>query len=380
MIDKFKTILSRNITNAVGWRTNRKIVVIESDDWGSIRMPSKETYNQLLNSGIRVDSCPYNRFDSLASEDDLSALFDVLLKFKDRSGNHPVITANTVVANPDFKKIKDSDFLEYYFEPFTDTLQRYPKHQKSFELWKQGMALKIFHPQFHGREHVNVALWLSLLQQKNEIYLKAFDLGMWGLGPNIIKTGRINIQASYDTISLDQLVNQKKVLKEGLDLFEKLFGYRSDSFIANNFIWDSSLNSTLFENGITILQGMKYQILPIFDGKKRNLIRHHIGEINKLGQVFLLRNCVFEPTQDVNKDSVSSCLSDISNAFFWRKPAIISAHRLNFIGSIDENNRIKNLKSLERLLIQILKKWADVEFMTSDALGSLILNTYQNNN
>lgn len=30
----------KNFSNLPGWRTNRKIVVIESDDWGSIRMPS----------------------------------------------------------------------------------------------------------------------------------------------------------------------------------------------------------------------------------------------------------------------------------------------------------------------------------------------------
>jgi len=29
--------LHRYIANIPGWRTNRKIIVIESDDWGSIR-------------------------------------------------------------------------------------------------------------------------------------------------------------------------------------------------------------------------------------------------------------------------------------------------------------------------------------------------------
>ena len=39
------TILSgikKWLINIPGWRTNRHIVVIESDDWGSIRMPSCE--------------------------------------------------------------------------------------------------------------------------------------------------------------------------------------------------------------------------------------------------------------------------------------------------------------------------------------------------
>lgn len=39
-----KQYITHNLLNIPGWRTNRKIVVIESDDWGSIRMPSQEVY------------------------------------------------------------------------------------------------------------------------------------------------------------------------------------------------------------------------------------------------------------------------------------------------------------------------------------------------
>jgi hypothetical protein len=40
--------LIRNLSNIPGWRTNRKIVVIESDDWGAICMASKEISDMLL--------------------------------------------------------------------------------------------------------------------------------------------------------------------------------------------------------------------------------------------------------------------------------------------------------------------------------------------
>ena len=60
MIQKIKSTLSRNYTNSKGWRTNRKIVVIESDDWGSIRMRDQASFDKLLQSGIRVDRSKYN--------------------------------------------------------------------------------------------------------------------------------------------------------------------------------------------------------------------------------------------------------------------------------------------------------------------------------
>ena len=34
-----KSLITSKIINIPGWTTNRKIIVIESDDWGSIRMP-----------------------------------------------------------------------------------------------------------------------------------------------------------------------------------------------------------------------------------------------------------------------------------------------------------------------------------------------------
>src|SRR5690606_9193586 len=101
--------ITRNLLNIPGWRTCRKIVVIESDDWGSIRMPSKEAYNTFLADGIRVDQNPYSRYDSLATPQDLEALFETLQSVKDKNENPAVLTANTIVANPNFEKIKESE-------------------------------------------------------------------------------------------------------------------------------------------------------------------------------------------------------------------------------------------------------------------------------
>ncbi|MBL6944864.1 MAG: hypothetical protein ISR56_10925 [Bacteroidales bacterium] len=379
MLSNLKHILSSHLLNIPGWRTKRKIVIIESDDWGSIRMPSKEVYNNFIKAGIPLNNCPYNRYDSLASENDLQDLFNILITFKDLKGNHPIITANTVVANPDFEKILNSDFQEYYYEPFTRTLEKYPAHANAFEFWKGGIGAKLFYPQFHSREHVSINLWLKLLQNNHPIYLKAFENTFWGIGPSIIKhNSRINIQATFDANNSSEIDQHKNQLVEGLKLFEKIFGYRSRSFIANNFIWDSFLNRTLKENGVDVLQGMKYQLLPLLNQTKRKKIRHYTGKINAENQVHLIRNCSFEPSENPGIDNVGKCLCQISNAFFFKKPAIISTHRLNYIGFIDEQNKVDNLKTFRILISSILKRWPEVEFITSDKLGDLIIKDQQN--
>ena len=202
ILNNYKEVI-KNISNIPGWRTNRKIVVIESDDWGSIRMPSKKVFNTLKNNGIPVEKSPYCKFDSLESNEDLEALFEVLTSFKDINGSHPIITANTVVANPDFEKIEESSYKKYFYEPFTETLKRYPNHNKVLNLYQEGIANNVFFPQFHGREHVNIELWFKLLKTDKNFKL-AFKHNMWGLSNDVLP-GLKSIQATYDSTNINLL-------------------------------------------------------------------------------------------------------------------------------------------------------------------------------
>jgi hypothetical protein len=365
-----------NLINLFGFRTKRKIVVIESDDWGSIRMPSKEVYDKLLKYGIPVDQCPYCRNDSLASEEDLDKLFDVLLQFSDQSGNHPVITAYCAMANPDFGKIKESGFNEYHYELFTETLKSYPHHSKSFELWKKGINEKVFFPQLHAREHLNVKRWLALLKSGSKETLTAFNLNLFGISTNITTEKRGSYLAAFESNSLEELDEHKKIVREAQDLFNKIFGYISESFVAPNYIWSPSFESGLFDIGIKYIQGSKAQRLPKDENSKRKIIRHYTGERNKYSQTYLIRNCSFEPFTENNVDYVDNCMADIKNAFYWGKPAIICSHRANFIGSLNQDNRDNNLRLLNELLGKVVKKWPEVEFLTSEKLGNIITQYY----
>ena len=92
---------------------------------------------------------------------------------------------------------------------------------------------------------------------------------------------------------------------------------------------------------------MKYQVLPkggrleVPKGLVRRKFRTQSEPID------LVRNCVFEPSLSTSDfDDVGSCLKQISNSFLFRKPAIITTHRINFIGVIDEDNRDRNIISL----------------------------------
>jgi hypothetical protein len=377
MFGKLKNIATRHLINLPGWRTNRKIVVIESDDWGSIRMPSKEVFLKLQKMGYKPENDPYPRYDSLASEEDLSALFEVLHSVKDKNGSPARITANCVVGNPDFKKIRESRFTEYFYEPFTETLKRYPAHQNSFPLWKQGIRQEVFHPQFHGREHLNIDRWLNALQSNKKNIRDAFDLEMLSISSETTEL-KFAYMESLDFFSEDEKQSKTEILKSGAELFERLFGYRSDSFIANCYIWHPDQEKTLKEKGILTIQSNPFQLLPINKGGNHiyKRIFHYTGQKNNWGQRYLVRNAYFEPSQNPNMDYVTDCLERVNIAFRLKKPGIIAAHRINFIGSIEERNRTINLQFFKELLIQIKKRWPDFEFMTSDQLGNTIFKEH----
>ncbi|HZK96181.1 MAG TPA: hypothetical protein VFC67_18425 [Prolixibacteraceae bacterium] len=369
-----KQHFTRNLLNIPGWRTNRRIVVIESDDWGSVRMPSIEVYEKFLKAGIRVDKDPYCRYDSLATKDDLEALFEVLSSVMDSTGRRAVLTANSVVANPDFDKIKAADFTQYFFEPFTTTLKRSSRHEGVFDLWKKGIADGVFHPQFHGREHLNVDKWLQVLREGEKATRLAFDFETFGLTEATVPTIKNNYMGAFNSATSDAIIYYDTILKEGLDLFEELFGYRSSSFIPTTYTWSPLIEPSLKKYGVDYLQGMVSQHIPLDDGNTFKYKNNNFqGKRNIFGQIYLTRNCFFEPTQCSNKiDVVDECLHRIKIAFNWGKAAVISSHRLNFIGSIDCENRNKNLILFKDLLNRIVKYWPDVEFMSSDQLGDVM--------
>lgn len=281
-----------------------------------------------------------------------------------------------VVANPLFDEIKRENYSSYFYEPYTETLKRYPQHDRVYELWKEGIERRLFVPIFHGREHLNVQRWLRALKNGNRSVLFAFENHLTGIGKGINGERIPNLQAAFDIDTMDDLSYMQEVLNTGLDLFERLYGYRSTYFVPTNGPFNNSLETILWNNGVRYVNSGKIQMEPLGNGQFKKNVRF-LGQKNALGQIYLTRNCFFEPSSSgfefpTNTDWVNNCLKEIEIAFLWHKPATISSHRVNYIGFLYPENRERTLKQFEELLGKMLKRWPDIEFMTSMELGDLI--------
>lgn len=353
--------------NFHGWRTKRKVVIIESDDWGAIRMPSAKVALEFKNLGYNIEKCPYNQFDCLESNSDLIGIIDVLSKFKDHNYNSPILTANTIVANPDFRKISDSQFNTYFFKSFFDTYKEYPNTDGIEVIWKQAIDASLIRPQLHGREHLNVLRWMKDLINKDSEARVMFHREFYGLSTTISKEKRRSYLAAFELDNSEDILLHREIIKNASELFENLFGFKSISFIAPNYTWNSDHENVLNDVGIKFIQGgnmHRFSKVSVNETKY-----HNLGSKSIFNQRYLTRNCFFEPSTAINKDWIDSCLKEVSTAFIWNKPAIISSHRLNYIGSLHVKNRDKNLLLLKQLIEKIINKFPDVEFLSSDKLG-----------
>lgn len=361
------------VKNLWGFSTRRKIVAFAVDDYGNVRLDSKKARDRLESAGVKPKN-RFDAFDTLETTEDLEALFDVLRSAKDKNGHHAVFTPYSLPCNLDFESLKANHYAGYTYETLDQTFEKLANiHAKEYAgawtLWKQGISEGIFIPQFHGREHLNIKIFESELHNNNPqllINLQNRSLTTFKSinSPNLLWT------AAFSFWDRDETKKFPEILKTGTEAFKKVFGYPSLTFTppASHFpVW---LESELPKYGIRYLD-------------KSIIKKQHLGngrfrfELNYLGKKIhpklkvQTRNVVFEPTSGYG-DSIESCIQQMSAAFSLNKPVIISSHRVNFCGLIEEKNRKKGLSDLKILLNKIISKWPDVEFMSiSDLLNGL---------
>ena len=368
-LSKLKNDLIINLKNLPGRSIHRKIVVIECDDWGGIRTPSGEVYAKLAEKWLVNNDCRY-RLDTMATSTDLEQLFEVLEKERGSDGRAAVVTPVCNVANPDFEKIRQAEFKEYHYEPFTKTLESYNRGGRVMELWMEGMERGIFVPELHGREHLTVQLWLQNLRKGNRDLLYAFDQGYVSLELADMKPGASGFRAEFFFNNRKQLPFLENSITSGAALFKEVFGYVPRVFVPSNAIFHPDLESKVASAGIKYLN--VWHMNPVPDAKGGLRMKYYRnGKKASSGVTYYIRNCAFEPSEPTYK-GVEPTLQQIQAAFRWGKPAIISTHRVNFVGGIDPANRKKGLSELKILLQEIITRWPDTEFRSSADLFKII--------
>lgn len=351
----------RHLANLIGKTTDRHLLAFFVDDYGAIINDSVSAQQHIARGGFNVERSRFTRFDALEDNDDMDALFGVLTSFRDIRGNHVAWTPLAVAVNPDFGKIRESGYSKYYYELLTETLHRLSGYDQVSQYIEEGIRSNIFVPQFHGREHLNVKFLMNSLRNENKDARVPFDNNSLYTfrGPNGVSSN-----AAFRFDDEKELEQHAAILTDGLERFEEVYGYRAIHFNAPGERESRKLHDALKASGIRYIETDRVKQEPLGYGQFAKHFQRN-GARNTNGQRYIIRNCVFEPTAPLAGDWIEYTFGQIDIAFKWRKPAIVSAHRVNFAGHISEENRRVGLRALAALISKVQRKYPDVEFVSS---------------
>lgn len=366
-----------NLKNILGWKTSRKLIAFAVDDYGNVRLHSKEAREKLNYFGLKVLS-RFDAFDAMETREDLEILYDTLTSVKDINRRPAIFTTFALPCNINFEKILEEKSVNYEYESLDETLDKLesfsPNDYSGVKyLLRQGIESRIIMPEFHGREHLNIKAFENKLKNEdqdlqinlnNRSFTSIQDSGFIGIG----------ITASFSFYDPKEVNMHFDVIESGIQYFRKVYGYSPIIFTPPAQEYHVRHESVLQQNGIIAIDKPLYKKMHLGFGKYKSEINcTSYNSRNNL--ITLVRNCLFEPSELRNYDWVSKTLSQIETAFRWNKPAIISSHRVNFCGHICKKNRENGISELDKLLKKIVKKWPQVEFVSLRDLALEILES-----
>jgi hypothetical protein len=370
-----KQTIANYIKNISGWRTTRKLIIFSVDDYGNVRLYSKNAKESLQRLNIPFQS-HFDSLDTLETREDLRMLFEVLASVKDKHGNSAKFTPYALPCNINFEAMVENNYSQYVYELLPKTYEKLAltdaeAYSGTWELWQEGINKGLLRPQFHGREHFNLNIFNDLLAKRNDNLLNVLKENSYVSIPEHTNY-KNGWTAAYSFQDKKETIRFISNIEDGLNKFREVYGYDATVFTAPAQQFPKHLEPQLIDFGLNYLDQPRTNKRHL--GNDLYVQEKHILGGGKLGNT-LVRNVVFEPTDNECLNWVDFTFKQIEAAFRMNKPANISSHRVNFCGHIDPKNRAIGLKSLKQLLQKIVEKWPDVEFISADELGDIISNS-----
>jgi len=315
----------------------RPVLIIESDDWGA---------------------------GPLEQATALTVIADILSRYQDNQGRHPVMTLGLIFAIPDSGQIKASNFNTYH--PLSLNNERFAPIRKSI---REGVEQGVFSLQLHGMEHFWPPSLLATANRQPEIraLLKDEQWLMTERLPSHLQSRWVDA-STLPSHSLSDVTIASAVSEE-VAAFEAIFECRPTVVVPPTFIWNDSVERAWYE------AGLKRIVTPGFRCVGRNEKGGTIcdqsvilnGQYQSSGLQTIVRDVYFEPSLG---HSVASAVEHFKTRSRLCRPTLLETHRFNFIQSQKELD--DTLAALEELLIQSLRECPNLMFISTDQMGQAL--------
>ncbi|GAB4276489.1 MAG: hypothetical protein Kow0065_23780 [Methylomicrobium sp.] len=315
-------------------------ILIESDDWG-----------------------PGGEFHA----DRLQSLLNALSEQKDSIGRSAVLTADVVLSVPDIEKIKN--------EPDDPCPRKWLDRDfpKVYQVMLKGIENDVLVPQLHGLEHLNGEAFAKLCRTGDFRTERAMADPTWWDWERLDSP----LQGHYvdgSTLPTRPINSDKakQIIGTATEAFQRLFGYPTLTTVAPCYLWNDTIEAEWSRHRIRAIQTAGYRCPErTEDGRYRQdklLIR--TGDLNVFGQIYLVRNVMFEPVD--GKNTPDTAYEESWRAYRQALPITISTHRYNFTRTENEHNA--SLAGLKILLSKLTENLANTRFVSSPELADALFD------
>jgi len=331
------------------WCWTPPVLVISSDDWGGANPPE--------------------------TAEDLEKLRDTLQSVTDAAGSSLVLTAYLNPAEPDFERISESKYETYFYRYcYRDkpdiALRLHELHEAGF-----------IDIEFHGREHFNIPLWLSLLKEDHPGFREGCRAGHvpWREGPgwDVEADPRLPFlrqsfldASSYPTKSLS-IEQQREMIASGLAMMESELGIRPTVFTPPGYAYDTNTLHAMSLAGIQFLDSVKRTVTTgDYAGQLVGSEYYWDYGVDMVGIKGIVRNVSFEPYKRgvTPRECLERTMIAVRRALLSGRPVVVSSHRWNYVAAVDPN-RDGNLLLLQELAMRIKAEAPEVLFLGASDLA-----------
>lgn len=319
------------------WREpalRRPVVIVESDDWGP---------------GPDSDAAWLGR------------IADVLRRYQDEQGRHPVVTIGVVLALPDPDHPRKGQFSRLTLADERFRLVR--------ERLVEGAGSGVFALQLHGMEHFWPPALQAAAQADPEVarWLRWFD----GKQPPRTEVLPAHLQSRWvdaSTLPTRALAAGEIVqaARDEVHAFSAVFGLPATVAVPPTFLWDERVERAWAESGIRyiVTPGQRYASRDrtgrlVADGPPI-----HAGQRGRNGVVYLVRDRYFEPALGHDAEHALAVLTEKTGT---GQPTLLEMHRFNF--TRDPVQAARAVDELDRFLAGALRAYPGVRFLTPAELG-----------
>jgi hypothetical protein len=283
-------------------------------------------------------------------------LTDILSRYQDQNGRHPVMTLALVLAVPDGRAIRQDG---QYHRLLLDAPLFVPVRQAI----ERGRAAGVFALQLHGMEHYWPAGLMASTDPAVMAWLAAESPGTTEKLPAPLQSRWVDASV-LPSRPLDPSVVEAAV-REETGLFQRLFGELPRVAVPPTFVWTEAVERAWAQAGVAFvvtpgLRSACRNATGLPDCDSGPIYNNQPGH----GVTYLVRDDYFEPERGHRAERGVSAL-----AHKWgeRRACLIETHRSNFIG--DDAVVTRSLAEVDHLYALALEHHPDLRFVSTEELG-----------